>query len=72
MTTTSITAEQAARWTREHPRELCRDFTPKPEPSEFWCATCGWNEPMHADETTRAAIAAELDRLRAEPAPAGR
>jgi hypothetical protein len=59
-----VNAEQPA--TRAHrnvpvnPRPLCREFTPKPAPSAFWCGTCGWNEPMHADEAERAAIAAEL------------
>ena len=47
----------------QNPRPLCRDFTPQPEPAEFWCATCGWNRPMHNDERERAAIAAELARL---------
>lgn len=56
-------AEQAARNVPRNPRPLCRDFQEQPEPSAFWCATCGWNKPMHADEVERAAIAAELDRL---------
>ena len=53
-------AASAARHVPHNPRELCRDFTPKPEPSEFWCANCGWNQPMHDDETQRTAIANEL------------
>lgn len=56
-------AARAARWVPENPHPLCRDFTPKPPPSAFWCAHCNWNEPMHADETTRAAIADELRRI---------
>jgi hypothetical protein len=54
---------RAARNVPNNPRPLCRGFTPKPEPAAFWCATCGWNQPMHDDETERAAIAAELARL---------
>lgn len=46
-----------------NPRPLCRDFTAKPAPSTFWCATCGWNESMHGDECTRTAIANELARV---------
>ncbi|MDT9688168.1 hypothetical protein Q5762_07330 [Streptomyces sp. P9(2023)] len=46
-----------------NPRPLCRDFQAKPEPAAFWCVTCVWNEPMHDDERTRTAIAAELERL---------
>ncbi|MEK9524060.1 hypothetical protein MIU24_32505 [Streptomyces venezuelae] len=49
-----------------NPRPLCRDFQAKPEPAAFWCATCGWNEPMHDDERTRTAIANELKRLAAD------
>lgn len=73
MTTTPLSpAEAAARAARNvpnNPRELCRDFRPKPKPSAFWCATCGWNKPMHSDETRRSAIAAELNRLTAAPSP---
>lgn len=58
-------AAEAARDVPCNPHPLCRDFTPKPEPAEFWCATCGWNEPMHDDEEKRAAIAAELEHLAA-------
>ncbi|MER7806114.1 hypothetical protein [Streptomyces sp900116325] len=58
-------AARAARNVPRNPHPLCRDFAPKAAPSEFWCATCGWNEPMHADEAERAAIAAELRRLSA-------
>lgn len=54
---------QAARWVPHNPRALCRDFTPKTAPSEFWCSTCSWNKPMHGDETTRTAIANELAYL---------
>ncbi|WP_442803603.1 hypothetical protein OG411_29730 [Streptomyces pseudogriseolus] len=46
----------AARNVPRNPRPLCRDFQPKPEPSEFWCKNCGWNGPMHDDENERAAI----------------
>lgn len=53
----------AARWVPNNPHPLCRDFQPKPEPSEFWCVTCGWNEPMHDDEETRSAIAEALKCL---------
>lgn len=61
----TVTAEaaRAAYWVPNNPRPLCRDFTPKPAPAAFWCTTCGWNEPMHADENARSAIAAELKRL---------
>jgi len=62
-------AKGVARWVPNNPHPLCRDFTPKPAPAAFWCATCGWNEPMHDDETLRLAIAAELDRM-ANGAPA--
>lgn len=50
-----------------NPRPLCRDFVAQPAPAQFWCATCRWNEPMHADETHRTAIADELARLAANP-----
>jgi hypothetical protein len=60
-------AARAARHVPNHPVPLCRDFTPKPPPAEFWCATCGWNEPLHDDETLRLAIDAELDRLGERP-----
>lgn len=56
-------ADSAVRWVSNNPRPLCRDFTPKPAPAAFWCATCGWNEPMHGDETIRQAIAEALDRM---------
>ena len=56
---------RAARTVPNNPNPLCRDFTPQPEPAEFWCANCRWNEPMHDSEEARAAIAAELDRLTA-------
>lgn len=57
---------KAHRSVPRNPRPLCRDFQPKPEPSEFWCVTCGWNRPMHDDERTRTAIANELRRLATE------
>lgn len=53
----------AARHVPQNPNELCRDFTPKPEPAEFWCANCRWNEAMHADEAARTAIRNALDCL---------
>lgn len=56
-------AAQAARNVPKNPHPLCRDFQPKPEPAEFWCVNCGWNEPMHGDETKREAITVELARL---------
>lgn len=56
-------AAVAARNVPDNPRPLCRDFQPLPEPSEFWCATCHWNEPMHDDEIKREAIAEALKRL---------
>lgn len=56
-------AARAERNVPNHPHPLCRDFTPKPSPAEFWCLTCGWNRPMHADEDKRTAIAAELRRM---------
>lgn len=63
---TDISPEaRAYRSVPRNPRPLCRDFQAKPEPSAFWCVTCGWNEPMHADERTRTAIANELARLAA-------
>lgn len=46
-----------------NPRPLCREFVAQPPPAAFWCTTCGWNEPMHASEEHRAAIATELERL---------
>lgn len=55
---------RAARNVPRNPQPLCRDFVEQPEPSAFWCGRCSWNRPMHDDETARAAIAAELDRLR--------
>jgi hypothetical protein len=60
---TNTPAARAARNVPNNPNPLCRDFTPKSAPSEFWCANCRWNEPMHADESARTAIAAELARL---------
>lgn len=53
----------AARWVPNNPNPLCRDFQPQPEPAEFWCANCRWNEPMHADEDRRTAIAEALKCL---------
>lgn len=61
---------RAERNVPHNPHPLCRDFTPKPEPAAFWCATCGWNEPMHNNERTRTAIANELARLGADGAVA--
>jgi hypothetical protein len=58
----------AARNVPHNPHPLCRDFTPKPEPAEFWCSTCNWNRPMHDDETERTAIANELAYLGITPA----
>lgn len=60
---------KASRSVPNNPNLLCRDFQPKPEPSEFWCLNCNWNRPMHDDERTRQAIAAELDRLPAGGTP---
>lgn len=54
---------RAARWVPNNPHELCRAFQAKPAPSEFWCKTCGWNEPTHDDEAMRDAIAAALKCL---------
>lgn len=51
-----------------HPQPVCRDFADQPEPSAFWCGSCGWNRPLHDDEPFRAAVASELQRL-ATPAP---
>ncbi|MFE4420365.1 hypothetical protein [Streptomyces sp. NPDC056817] len=59
----------AARYVPQNSRPLCRDFQPKPEPAEFWCATCGWNEPMHDDEDRRTAIAEALKCLPTTPTP---
>jgi hypothetical protein len=53
----------AARWVPSNPRPLCRDFQQKPDPAAYWCATCGWNEDMHADEARRTAIAEALKCL---------
>lgn len=53
----------AARNVPQNPNPLCRDFQPKPEPAAFWCATCGWNKPMHDDEARRSAIAEALKCL---------
>lgn len=58
----------AARWTPNNPRELCRDFQPQPAPSEFWCAACRWNKPMHDDDALQAAIAEALKCLPKEAA----
>ncbi|MEU8829398.1 hypothetical protein [Streptomyces sp900116325] len=66
---TNTPAARAARNVPSNPNPLCRDFTPKPAPSEFWCANCRWNEPMHADENARAAIAVELAHLAAVDVP---
>jgi hypothetical protein len=66
---TNTPAARAARNVPNNPNPLCRDFTPKAAPSEFWCANCRWNESMHADENARAAIAAELARRAAAAAP---
>lgn len=65
--TDSSPEASAARYVPQNPNQLCRDFQSKPEPAEFWCANCRWNEPMHADETARAAIADALKCLPAEP-----
>jgi hypothetical protein len=54
---------RAERHVLNNPNPLCRDFQPKPKPSEFWCINCNWNRPMHDDEAERAAIADALDRL---------
>jgi hypothetical protein len=56
----------AERHVPRNPRPLCQDFVPQSPPAEFWCATCRWNQPMHADERHRSAIAAELRRLGVE------
>lgn len=53
----------AARNVPRNPNPLCRDFQPKPEPAEYWCANCRWNKPMHDNETARAAIAEALKCL---------
>ncbi|MFD8088729.1 hypothetical protein [Streptomyces malaysiensis] len=54
---TDISPEaSAARDVPHNPHPLCRDFQPKPAPSEYWCITCGWNKPMHDNEDRRAAI----------------
>jgi hypothetical protein len=53
----------AARWVPKNPNELCRDFQPQPEPAEFWCANCRWNQVMHDDEARRTAIRNALDCL---------
>jgi hypothetical protein len=58
----------AARWVPNNPRPLCNDFQQKPDPAAYWCATCGWNEDMHADEARRTAIAEALKCLPAEAA----
>lgn len=56
-------AEAAARNVPRNPNPLCHDFQPQAAPAKFWCANCHWNEPMHADEVEREAIAAALDQL---------
>lgn len=53
-------ARLAARWVTGNPHPLCQAFTAQPAPSAYWCGACGWNRPMHDDDTMRAAIAAEL------------
>ncbi|MFE9448341.1 hypothetical protein [Streptomyces sp. NPDC006739] len=53
----------AARWVPNNPRPLCLDFQQKPDPAAYWCANCGWNQTMHADEARRTAIAAALECL---------
>jgi hypothetical protein len=58
----------AARWVPNNPRPLCRDFQQKPDPAAYWCANCGWNEAMHADEKRRAAIGEALKCLPGEAA----
>ncbi|MFF5261288.1 hypothetical protein ACFY4C_20290 [Actinomadura viridis] len=59
----SSPAARAARNVPHNPYPLCREFQSKPEPSEFWCASCGWNRPMHDDEDERTAIADALTCL---------
>jgi hypothetical protein len=61
--TTESLQERAARWAPQHPKPICTDFIPQPEPAEFWCVTCGWNQPLHADDEYRQAIAVELAKL---------
>jgi hypothetical protein len=58
-----IAAEWAAHHVPQHPVAICRDFTPKPKPAEFWCAHCGWRGLLHDDQVARDAVAAELARL---------
>lgn len=60
-------AARAARNVPANPNPLCRDFEPKAAPAEFWCQTCGWNEPMHGEDRYREAIAAELQHLTSRP-----
>ncbi|MFK0222169.1 hypothetical protein ACIQWN_28765 [Streptomyces vinaceus] len=57
---TCTPAARAARNVPNNPNLLCRDFTAQPEPAAFWCANCHWNEPLHADEAERTAIAEAL------------
>ncbi len=57
---------RAERNVPRNPRPLCRDFVEQPRPSAFWCGRCHWSRPLHDNETARAAIAAELDRLAAK------
>lgn len=66
--TDSSPEARAARNVPNNPNPLCRDFQPKPEPAEFWCANCRWNKPMHADEAKRTAIAEALKCLPKEAA----
>lgn len=54
---------RAARWVPQNPNPLCPTFQPKPDPAAFWCASCGWSEPMHVDEQHRVAIAEALKCL---------
>lgn len=49
-------------WVVHHPQPMCHDFTAKPKPSDYWCANCGWSEPLHDEEDTRTAIADALRR----------
>lgn len=65
LTTHQQAAARAARDVPINPRELCTTFTPNRPPAKFWCATCGWNEPMHDGDIYRTAVAAELQRLSA-------
>ena len=55
--------EWSARWVAYNPKPLCEAFAPQNAPSEFWCATCSWNEPLHENQWMRSAVAAELAKL---------